>query len=87
VRAGEGDEPLHVVDKFWNPDPLVALVIDPVGLPLWRARRFSCPACPCPHKIDFSRRHGRRSPALLRLSRAGNVGQGRWSSCAAPACE
>jgi hypothetical protein len=22
-------EPLHVVDKFWDPDPLVALVIDP----------------------------------------------------------
>jgi hypothetical protein len=36
---------------------------------------------PCPHKIDFSRRHGRRSvPAgrgFMRLSRVGNVGRGR----------
>ena len=36
---------MHVVDKFWDPDPLVALAI-PVGLALLGTlRRFSCPAC------------------------------------------
>ena len=56
---------MHVVDKFWDPDPLVALVIDPGRSgPLEGAPEIfmtSMSNDPCPHKIDFSRHHGRRS--------------------------
>src|ERR1700722_8393400 len=79
----EEDEPLHVVDKFWDPDPLVALAIDPGTSGLLEGSgdfMTSVSNDPCPQKIDFSRHHGRRCvgrgrlhvPALLRLSRAGN---------------
>jgi hypothetical protein len=79
----EEDEPLHVVDKLWDPDPLVALAIGPGTSGLVEGSgdfMTSVSNDPCPQKIDSSRHHGRRcvgrgrlhALALLRLSRAGN---------------